>query len=166
MNTLKKPSFIRALSYVPFLLILFIIQAAILPRTPIFGVKAHLLPLAVASAAVCGGVVAGGAVGLASGMLMDISFNEPTVVYTLVFCFLGLVIGYLCDTVLMNGFLTYILMAAFSLAVSGAVGLFRPLMALGPKVVGLLGVAGVEVLFSFVFAVPVYLINRSIERIE
>lgn len=166
MNTLRKKGFLRSLAYVPFLLMLFIIQAAILPRAPIFGVKAQLLPLVVASAGVCAGVVTGGVVGLFAGMLMDISFNEPTIVYTLVFCFLGLFIGYLCDTLLMKRFPTYILMSILALAVSGVTELLKALIALGSGIAPMLWVALFEALFSFIFAIPVYLITRSIERIE
>lgn len=166
MNTLKSKSVIRSLAYIPFLLMLFFIQAAILPRVPIFGVKAQLLPLVVAAAGVCGGVISGGVVGLFAGMLMDISFNEPTIVYTLVFCFLGLFIGYLCDTILIKRFPTYLLMSVLALAVSGITELIKAIFALGAGVVPMLWISLFEGIFSFIFALPVYLITRSIERIE
>lgn len=166
MKSLRKASFMRAMAYLPFLLLLFMLQAAFLPRFPVFGVKAHLLPLVVAASAVCGGVTAGGITGLFAGMLTDISFNEPTIVFTLVFCFLGLFIGYLCQTFLTKGIMVYTLMAVLALAVSGITELVRPVIFAGAALLPLLNVALFEAVFSFVFAYPIFFITRAIERID
>lgn len=166
MLTDRKPSFIRSFAYVPFFIILYVLQAAVLPRAPIFGVKAHVLPLAVAAAGVCGGFVTGGTAGLFAGMLTDLSYNEPTIYFTIIFCLAGLLCGYLCDTVLIRGLPAYFAVSVMTLLISGAAELARAFVTGGAAVIALSGIVLIEALFSLAFALPVYLVTRSIERID
>ena len=103
--TIRRRKFIVSLLlHVPFLLILYVLQATVFTSLPLFGVKPLILPVAVVGVALFEGSTKGGVFGLFAGMLCDLSFNQPTVQFTLMLTVLGILAGLVCDTVLARGF--------------------------------------------------------------
>ncbi len=150
---------------VPYLLLLYMLQAMVLPRMPVMGVKPLILPLAVAGLALFGGHVTGGAVGLAAGMLCDLSFNQPTVQFTIILTLTGLSLGVLSDTVLAQGFPSYFLCSLGALIVCAACQVVPLVLFHGASIAPLLATAVRQTLVSLIFTVPLYYVSRYIGRI-
>ena len=99
---------IYALALVP----VWLMDAQILPRLPLFGVTPMLLPLAAAAVAVLEGAYAGAGFGLAVGLWWEAAY--PGGFGGLVFglTLAGLVMGHLSQYVLRQSFPGYLLCAA------------------------------------------------------
>lgn len=155
---------VRLLIMTPYLLVLYVLQAMVFPRFPVMGAKPLLLPIAVAGTALFGGHVAGGAMGLAAGMLCDLSFNQPTYQFTVVLTLAGLLVGVLSDTVLVQGFPSYLMCAVGMLVVCAVFQVFPMMFFHGAAFAPLLRVALAQTLYSLVFAIPLYYLARFVNR--
>lgn len=149
----------------PYLVLLYILQATVFPKITIFGAKPMILPLAAVGVALFGGSVEGGVFGLFSGMLMDLAYNQPTVEFTLILTFTGLLLGALSDTALVQGFPSYLLSAALELALCSAFQVLILAVLNGAPPTLLLGIALRQCLSSLVFVIPFYYISRFLSRI-
>lgn len=164
MQKNSKKIIVRVLVILPYLLFLYILQGMVFPRLPVFGSVPLLLPMAVVGIAIYGGRISGGAFGLLAGMLCDLSFNQPTIQFTLILTFLGLFIGYLSDTVIVTGFPSYIVCSLGVLLVSGFFQAFRPLFFESAPFRPLLSIGLRQTVVSLLFVIPMYYLNRFVSR--
>ncbi|MDR0862118.1 MAG: hypothetical protein LBN30_05025 [Oscillospiraceae bacterium] len=148
------------------LLVLYMFQGLLLPYIPRLAAIPLLLPLAVVGAGVFGGSVRGGIVGIAAGMLCDVSFHQPVASATLVLAVVGLVIGFLSDTVMARGFPTYFVCCALTLVVMAFVQMFPLLFFDGVELRPLLQTAFLQTYTSLIFTIPVYFAARAVTRRE
>lgn len=111
------------------LVIVYAFQGAIFPYIRIAGFVPLLLPVVVTGIALYEGRDTGGICGLFAGILCDISFNQPVGVFTVVLTLVGLGIGMLSDTILLSGFISYLLCCAVVLVLCAFVQM-TPLIAL------------------------------------
>lgn len=166
MQNTKKNTILRLLAVLPCLLLMYILQGMIFPRLPLFGSKPLLLPLVVVGAALFEGRVTGGAVGLAAGILCDLSFNEPTAVFTLLLTVTGLVVGWLGDTVLVKSFPSYLLCSLGALIFCAFIQVFALLFFENAPIPLLLNTGVLQTLVSLPFLIPTYYITRGMSRIR
>lgn len=149
----------------PYLVLLYILQATVFTHISLFGAKPLILPLATVGVALFGGCVEGGVFGLFAGMLMDLACNQPTVEFTLILTFTGLLLGALSDTALVQGFPSFLLSAVLDLVLCSAFQLLILAVVNGAPPMLLLGIALRQCLSSLVFAIPFYYISRFLSRI-
>ncbi len=156
---------IKLLILAPYLAVLYILQSTLLTHLPIFGTTPMIMPLAVCGVALFLGRVDGGVTGLFAGMLMDLACNQATIHFTLVLTLTGLLVGILSDTVLVQGFPSYLLTAAAALAVCSASQVFALAVLRGAPIALLSGIAVRQTLSSLIFTFPFYYISRFLCRV-
>ncbi len=165
MSEGKRRAAVKIFILGPYLVLLYLLQATVFPRVLLFGAKPMILPLAAVGVALFGGCVEGGVFGLFAGMLMDLACNQPTVEFTLLLTFTGLLLGTLSDTALVQGFPSFLLSAVAELVLCSAFQVLILAVLRGAPPMLLLGAALRQCLSSLVFAIPFYYISRFLSRI-
>lgn len=144
------------------LLLVWVLDAYILPRYPLFGITPTLLPLAAAAVAVLEGAYAGTGFGMAVGLLWELAYPGG---------FGGLVIGMALAGIAMGAVSQYALSQSFpgclicSAGVLAALGLLRVTQRLFTNTADLgplLQVAVPEFLWSLAWTPLVWLLFRAI----
>jgi cell shape-determining protein MreD len=146
----------------------YVFQGMIFPYVRIFGLIPLLLPIVSTGIAVYEGCHAGGIAGLFSGILCDASFNQPMGTFTVLLTLTGLIIGALVDSVIMRGFVTYILACLVVLVISAIVQIMPHLLFSEnlpqSATVAMFGLAIRQTLFSLLFAIPIWFSVRALGR--
>lgn len=167
MNDQKKLKVpIRMLVTVLYLILSYILQSMVLTRLTLFGVKPFILPLVVAGMSLFGGHAFGCAAGLMAGILCDISFNQPTIEFTLVFTLMGLLLGIMSDTILVQGFPSYLLCSALALMISALCQVAPMLMLYDDAIKPLVMTAAYQTLYSLLYSVPFYYLSKFAARLD
>lgn len=150
--------FIYALGLLP----IWLLDAFLLGRYPVFSTKPLLLPLAVAAVAVMEGSFAGAGFGLGVGLLWSVSYagNHTGMVLFLVLA--GMWVGLTAQYALTQGFLGYLLCSAGTLGALEGLHILWGLFTQTAPLTVLLEVAGRELLCSLVWTPLVYLIFRAV----
>ncbi len=161
----RRRTALKILIFVPYMLVLYILQAMLFPYLKIAGTAPLILPLAVSGAALFNGRVTGGVIGIVAGMLCDMSFNQPTIVFTIFLAIAGVILGAFCESVLVRGFPSYLLSSLALLIACAVVQMFPLLFFRGVQLGPLLSVALVQTLYSLLFTIPVYYLARFISRL-
>ena len=146
------------------LLLVWVLDAYILPRYPVFGISPMLLPLAAAAVAVLEGAHAGAGFGMAVGLVWELAY--PGGFGGLVFgmALAGMAVGAASQYVLSQNFFSCLLCSAGVLGTLDGLRLIRALFIRLDTLDVLLRVAVPEVLLSLCWTPLVYLIFRSIFR--
>ena len=141
-----------------------VLDAYVLNRLPVFGIIPMLLPLAVVSVAVLEGAYAGAGFGLAVGLLWELSY--PGGFGGLVFgmTLAGMAVGAVTQYALSQNFVSCLLCSAAVLGVLDGLQILRALFIQMDTLDVLLQVAVPEVLLSLCWTPVVYLIFRLIHR--
>ncbi|MDR0839057.1 MAG: hypothetical protein LBN99_05385 [Oscillospiraceae bacterium] len=147
-----------------FLIIVYVVQALVLPYITALPSIPLILPLAAVGAAMFEGGSRGAAAGLFAGALCDLSMNQPIASFTVLFTVMCLAIGILSDTVIARGFAPYFLMCVGALALCSFVQMFTLLFFDDVPPRGLLTEALRQGLVSLPFTVPVYFGARGLVR--
>ena len=141
-----------------------VLDAYVLNRLPVFGVIPLLLPLAVVAVAVLEGAYAGAGFGLGVGLLWELSY--PGGFGGLVFgmTLAGMAVGAVTQYALSQNFVSCLLCSAGVLAALDGMQLLWALFVRLDTLDVLLQVAVPEVLLSLCWTPAVYLLFRSIFR--
>lgn len=166
MDFHKRSVALRCAAAVPYLLVLYLLQGVVFSRLRPWGVAPLLLPVAVCGAGLFSGRVYGCAFGILAGMLCDLSFNQPAILFTLLLAILGLSIGAMAETVLLEGPLAYGLVCLVSLALCAFVQTARLFFIDGAAPGFLLDTALRQTLVSLLFAVPLYFPAKLTGRVN
>ena len=165
MGKQKYATAVKLLILCPYLILLYILQATVFTRLTLFGVKPMLLPVAVVVIAIFRGRVEGGVFGLFAGMFMDMSYNQPTIEFTLILTLTGILLGALSDTVLVRGFPSYLLCSAAQLLLCSACQILVITVTTSIPVSALLPIAIRQTLYSLILSLPFYYISRFLAHI-
>ena len=156
---------VRWLVYLALAAVCYLLQACVFSRMPILGAGPLILPVAVACVALWEGADRGALFGLLAGVLCDAAMGRPAVMYTLLLTALGVGVGALSEKLLRRGLLGCLACSFLVLAVcillhaAGLVFLYRaPLGVLAAS-------GGVQLGYSMLFALPVYLLCRPAEKL-
>ena len=152
----------KVLKYAGLLFLLYILQAAVFTHIRLFGVKPLILPVAIMCAALFEGMTAGGIVGLAAGILCDMSFNQPALQFTIFMTALGFAAGYLFETVLSTSFTSFLICTTAALFVCAVIQFFGIVVYNGADILSVLKTAVIQTVYSAVFIVPLYYVVRRI----
>lgn len=155
---------IKWLAYALALLPVWFLEAYLLSRYPLFGVKPMLLPLCAVAVATLEGATAGAGFGLAVGLLFDAMDPGAPGAMIFVMALLGLGTGLLAQYVLRQDLIGCFLCSALALVAMDALRVaVRLLMGTAP-LRAMLELAGREILWSICFVPLVYLIFRWVFR--
>ena len=142
----------------------YMLQGMIFPYLKIVGLTPLLLPIVSTGVAVYQGRVAGGVVGIFAGVLCDMIFIEPTGVYTVLLTITGLFVGFIADTVIARGFVTYFLSCAVVLAVVAFSQMFPLLFFEKVPPTPLLIMALRQTGYSLIYAIPIWFFVRALGK--
>ena len=152
--------FLYALALFP----VWLLDACILSRYPLFGVRPMLLPLAVVAVAVLEGSHAGAGFGLGVGLLWALAYSSGKGMMVIGLTLVGLLTGAAAQYALSQSFLGCLLCSAGALA---AIDLLRIAVRLFVRSAGwtsMLRVAVPEILWSLAWTPLVYLIFHAVYR--
>ncbi len=161
----KNSAPVKALILAPYLLILYILQSTLFTHIELLGVKPLLLPVAAAGISLFCGRVEGGVFGLFAGILMDLSYNQLTVQFTLLLTFLGVLLGLLSDTVLVQGFPSFLLSCVLELALISVYQVLSAAVLHSAPMAAAAGVGLRQTAYSLLFSLPVYYFSRFYCRV-
>lgn len=155
---------IKWLAYTLALLPLYFLEAFLLSRYPLYGVKPMLLPLCAVTVATLEGATAGTGFGLGVGLLFEAM--DPGVPGAMIFimALLGLGAGLLAQYVLRQDLIGCFLCSAMALVVMDALRIAVRLLVGTAPLEAMLPVAGKEILWSLCFVPLVYLVFRWVFR--
>ena len=160
----RKRNFFTVVVHAVFLLTLFVIQSMVFPYLMPHGIIPMILPIAVAGTAIFEGSARGGVFGLFAGMLCDASLNQPLILFTVMLTVMGLLIGALSDTLIAQGFPSFLVTSLIVLVIVAFAQMFSPLFIRGVNITLLLKTALFQTLISVVFTLPLYFIVRALGR--
>lgn len=147
-----------------FLLLAYILQAAVMPYLPVFGVCPVVLPIAAVGTGLFEGSFRGGIFGLIAGMLCDVSFNMPTVLFTVVLTIVGIITGVLAESIMARGFPSYFLCSLGALLLVGFCQCFSLIFFRDASAVTVVITLAGQTLYSIIFTIPFYFVSRAIGR--
>ena len=146
------------------LIIVYIFQSMVFPYLRLAGLAPLLLPVVSTGVAIYEGRYAGGIMGIFAGVLCDVSFHQPTGLFTVLLTFTGLLIGTLADTIITRGFVTYFLGCAAVLALAALVQMIPIVFIVGVPPRLLWATALWQTLYSLVFALPIWFAVRALGK--
>jgi len=151
---------IYALALIP----IFLLDWAVLPRYPLFGVHPTLLPLAVAAVATLEGPIPGAGYGLATGLLWTTTYAGVSSLQVALLTLTGLLVGSATQYVLSQSIWGCLVCSAGALLVQEMLHILFFLFLRTATVDTLVAVAVPEFLWTFVWTAPIYLIYYLIYR--
>lgn len=163
----------RGVLYGVYLLIVLGVQHLLLAHVAVLDVRAMILPVAVVAVGLFEGGMWGGVFGLFAGLFGDMIFAENTVIFTVLFPVAGFFSGMLAEFVMNKSFMPYFFLSLAALILTAAVQMLRvalignlELTAIftAQSFLPLLKTAGLQVLWSLPFSVPLYFPCRALGR--
>lgn len=146
------------------LLPVWLLDAYILPRYPLWGFTPMLLPLAVAAVAVLEGAYAGAGFGLGVGLLWELAYPGGFGGLVFAMALMGMTIGAVTQYALSQSLPGCLICSAGELAVLDGLRILRGLITAAAGLPDLLQVAVPECLLSLAWSPLVYLLFRAIFR--
>lgn len=147
-----------------YLLTVYILQSLVLPHFRVINSVPLLLPLAAVGIALFEGGTKGGVFALFAGILCDLSFNQPTIMFTVILTVIGILVGFLAETVVARGFPAYVALCAAALIIVTFVQMASLLFFAGAAQTVLLKTAAIQIVYSLVFTLPLYFISRALGK--
>lgn len=144
------------------LLPVWLLDAYILPRLPLFGVSPMLLPLACVAVAVLEGAGAGSGFGMAVGLLWELAYPGGFGGLVLFMALTGMLTGAVSQYALSQSMASCLLCSLLTLGALDGLRIFRALVITSAPLPALLRIAVPEVLVSLVWSIPVWLLFRFI----
>lgn len=162
-SKIKRETVLNIVYHGIFLLILYILQAAIFPW---IGTGAVPLLLVVAAAGLSHFADSGrGAIlGLFCGILCDVALGRATIVYTVSLSIIGLIMGYLGETIFSRRFPSYMLCCIVTLVAVSFIQMFALLFFEDVPAVQLLMTALMQIITSVICAVFMYPAVKRLSR--
>lgn len=165
---MRKPGNGKLLKYIAlvgFVFGVYILQGMVFTHITVLGTKPLLLPIAVVCIGQFEGSERGALLGIVAGVFCDLSFNQPTVEFTLVLTAAGFLSGALFERYLDKGFPSCIVLSALVLLISAFTQIFPLLIYQNVPLIGLLKTAFIQTVYSLLFVLPFYHLCRLIDRI-
>ena len=161
----RQKLFIDILLHAVLILTVYMIQALVFPYITALRLVPLLLPLATVGTAVFEGRMRGGIFGVFAGIFCDVSFAQPVASMTVLLMLIGLIVGFLSETIMAKGFPAYFVCCVLALSAVSVVQMFSLVVFREIPVVVLLPTAGFEILFSMLFSIPLYFVSRRLGRV-
>ena len=162
----KRGKTIKYVSLTAFVFLMFVLQGMIFPHLEIYGIKPLILPAAVVAIAIHEGCENGTLFGLIGGVFCDLTFNQPTVAFTVLLTAIGTVVGILSEGFLRKNYITFLVCSFGALLLSAAVQMFSLLVYKHMAFVSLAETALLQTVYSLILALPVYYLAGVICRVN
>ncbi|MBE6948589.1 MAG: hypothetical protein E7456_01960 [Ruminococcaceae bacterium] len=143
----------------------FLMQAMVFPHLEILGTKPLLLPIAAVGIGLFEGHERGAVMGLVAGIYCDLSFNQPTVEFTLLLTVIGLLAGVVFNRYLDDGFPSFLVVSTLALVICAFVQMFPLWIYRDVSLLALLKTALLQTVYSLIFVLPIYHLCRLVGRI-
>ena len=158
----RKKRIWKAVRYGLLLLAMYVLQALVFSHFRIFGCVPMLFPAAVVGVALLDEPYPAAAFGLTAGVLCDVSLNQATVIFTVLFTAAAMGIAALAQRVVTRGVLSYFVLTLALLIVTAFVQMFTLLFFDRQSASVLLKMALLQTGVSLAFAVPTYPVARAV----
>ena len=155
---------VKWLAYTLALLPIWFLEAYLLSRYPLWGVKPMLLPLCAVAVATLEGSTAGTGFALAVGLLFDAMAPGIPGIMIFVMALLGMGAGLLTQYVLRQDLVGCFLCSVLALVIMDALRIAVRLLVGAAPLSAMLELAGKEILWSLCFVPLVYLVFRWVFR--
>ena len=146
------------------LLPVWLLDAYILPRYPLYGASPMLLPLAVAAVAVLEGAYAGTGFGLAVGLLWELAYPGGFGGLVFFLALAGMAMGAVSQYALSQSFIGCLICAAGTVGLLELLRVARGLLTNAAPLSALLEAAAPEFLWSVAWTPLVWLLFRAVYR--
>lgn len=146
------------------LLPVWVLDAYILPRYPLYGTIPMLLPLAVAAVSVLEGAYSGTGFGMAVGLLWELAYPGGLGGLVFVMAFSGMIMGGVSQYALSQSFAGCLICSAGVLGLIEVMRVGQRLFVNAADLSELLQVAVPEFFWSLAWTLPVWLLFRTIHR--
>lgn len=146
------------------LLPVWLLDAYILPRYPLYGASPMLLPLAVAAVAVLEGAYAGTGFGLGVGLLWELSYPGGFGGLVFFLALAGMVMGGVSQYALSQSFIGCLICAAGTVGLLELLRIARGMLTNAAPLAALLEAAAPEFLWSVAWTPLVWLLFRTVYR--
>jgi len=160
----RRDYFHKWLTYALGLLPVWLLDACILPRCPLYGTTPMLLPLAAAAVAVLEGAYAGTGFGMAVGLLWELAYPGGFGGLVFYLALAGMTMGAVSQYALSQSFLGCLICSAGVLGALDCLRVARMLFTNSAGLPELLQVAVPEVLWSLAWTPLVWLLFRAVYR--
>lgn len=144
------------------LVVVWLLDAYVLPRYPVYGTTPMLLPVAVVAVAVLEGALAGSGFGLAVGLLWEVAYPGGFGGLVAFLAVMGMLTGALAQYALSQSLPGCLLSSALMLGVLDGMRILRGLLTHAADLPTMLEVAVPECLLSLAWTPLVYLLFRQI----
>lgn len=152
----------RTIIYAALFIVLFVLQELLVSHITVSGVRALLVPAAVVAIGLYDGGGWGGFTGLAAGFFCDMGYAGQTVLFTVLLAVIGFFCGVLGKYLMHKGFLSYLVLTLLSMAVITFCQMFPFLFFTDTNAAAVYRTGLIQVLYSLVWAVPVFFPCSSI----
>lgn len=156
----------RAIVYLGVMLLVLFVQNIILSRIAPLGVYALIPPIAVVAVGYFEGGVWGGVFGLLMGLFCDMGFNDTPVLLTVVFPVIGFISGALAMFFVNKRFFSFFFVCLAALVLTAACQMFRFIAIADTNILPVLGVAGLQTLWSLPFTFAIYYPCRRLSGVD
>lgn len=146
------------------LLPVWLLDAYILPRYPLYGASPMLLPLAVAAVAVLEGAYSGTGFGLGVGLLWELAYPGGFGGLVLFLALAGMAVGAVSQYALSQSFIGCLICAAGTVGLLELLRIARGLLTNAAPLSALLEAAAPEFLWSMAWTPLVWLLFRAVYR--
>lgn len=156
---------VKYAALIAFVFLVFVMQSTVFTHLRIFGAMPLLIPVASVCISLFEGSERGGVMGLICGILCDLSFNQPTIEFTLTLTIIGVGTGILCEQLLDRGFPSSLVCSACALVICAMVQMFPLLFYMKQPIAVLLETAIIQTAYSMIFVIPIYFVAGMINKI-
>lgn len=166
MHRPKSGKIIKYTALIALVFLSYVMQGMIFTHLKILGIKPLLLPIVAVGIGMYEGSERGAIMGLIAGIFCDLSFNQPTIGFTLILTAVGLFSGILCERILEKSLPSCLLCSVVALALSASVQIFSLFIYQDVPIMSLLETALIQTIYSIVFIIPIYYLCRIIGKIS
>ena len=152
----------RGILYGGIMLLALFLQNTVLSRITILGVRAMFLPILMVAVGMFEGGVWGGVLGLLTGFLCDMNFQENVVMFTLLFPAIGFFSGVLANYAVNRRFFSFFFLSLTMLLLTGLCQSFHALLFCGAGLAPVARVIFLQALWALPFTVPLYFLCKSL----
>ena len=152
----------RGAMHMIYMLVAIGVQGQVFSRVAILGVRPMFIPAAVVAVGMLEGGGYGGLIGLFAGIFADISFQENTIMFTVLFPLIGMFSGVFAENYINKRFFSYLFMSLGAFLITAAAQLFGLLMFAGANAVDLTVTAVLQTLWSLPLAAIIYFPYRAL----
>ena len=155
----------RALAYFLRMLIALLLQNTILSYIRIVNVEPFFLPGVCVAVGILEGGSFGGYFSLVFGILADMQFSENTVLFTMLFPFVGFMSGFLAEFYINRKFLSYNVLAFLAVLLTSIVQMFKATLFYGATFSNVATIAILQTFWSIPFNMLFYFCALRLNKI-